>query len=348
LRSADCPASIAEIAAVIISAVKTKRARGFLGLACISGWLLGLSCSLVVGAAEVPTPPKGQWAATTLALLHYNRRLCDGIAGKVRSRWRSLGDGPNSEKAIRDYVLQTVLSELTAARATGDIVDRFLPQAKSEAGRETGSALIRLYELETALCDAVALPTGPRESFDLEIVDLLDRIEREQAELGRLLVVPEATLASALEPYLLPIQTAGVEAEGNYLDYLEGLRPKPQPPTLKELMVAWHHVYATAVAPVKGALGRFVAARQASDAAAIRQACREISATVIPVLRAKELFKAPDSKVDQPLYQAYLELQQLAAHCTAGRFREVDQSLASVQRQLGLAARTLTPYALQP
>lgn len=313
-------------------------------------WMLA-GCLAIPAAPRnldsLPQPEPGQWATTTLALLHYNRDLCDTIAGRVQQRWRSL-DGSGSEQQIRDYVLQSSLSDLAAARAADDIVDRFLSRARQEADRETAGSLTRLTELSSALCDAVALPTAPRRDFDLKIRDLLTRIDREKTELGRLLVTTEADLERALEPYLVPIQLAGVEAEGQYLDYLESIRPKPEPPSMQVRMEAWHRGYATRTATVKTALGKFLAARQTSDSQAIREACREISAEVIPLLRDETLFETPDPQVEQPLKKAYHQIRELATHCTAARFREVDLQIERVETYLALAARPLSRYSLQP
>lgn len=306
-----------------------------------------LAAGTVAAAARLPEPEPGQWARTTLALLRYNFELCDGIAGKIRSRWQR-NDGPNGESAIRDYVLQSALSDLAAARAAGDIIDRFLPRAKDEAGQETAASLGRLFELETSLCDAVALPTGTRADFDAKINQLLERIDLEEAELGRVLVLPDEVLKQALEPYLVPIQIAGVEAEGKYLDYLESIRPKPKLPTQQELMVAWHRRYSQEVATVKDALRRFLIGRQNNDAAVVRQSCREIAGAVIPVLRSSELFKAPDPSVEGPLRRSYVEVRVLATHCIAARFRETDQQIKEVQKYLGYAAQRLAPYSLEP
>lgn len=342
--------SMASAIAAIISLVKLSRILPSLSLSWLHGAAALLVCWLAAGAAvaaaQLPRPETGEWAQTTLALLRYNRELCDGIAGQIRNRWRN--DGANSENTIRDFVLKSSLSDLAAARAAGDIIDRFLPRAKDEAGQETGASLGRLFELETALCDAVALPTGPRDDFDLKITQLLERIDLEEAELGRWLVLNEEILEQALEPYLVPIQIAGIEAEGEYLDYLESIRPKPKLPTRQELMVAWHQHYSQKVAKVKDALRRFLIGRQNNDAAVVRESCREIASSVIPVLRNDALFKAPDPSVEEPLHRAFVELRVLATHCIAARFRETDKQIAQVQKYLGYAAQRLAPYSLQP
>ena len=296
----------------------------------------------------MPQPGKGQWAPTTLALLHYNRDLCDTIAGRVRERWASLGDNGQGEKAIRDFVLNSSLSDLAAARAAADMAQSLLTGAREEAGQETGASLTRLAELGTSLCDTVALPTAPRKSFEDQIAGLLGRIDRESTELGRLLVVPQSTLDAALEPYLVPIQIAGIEAEGQYLDYLESIRPKPQPPTQAELMAAWHKGYAAKTEGVKRALGIFLAARQQNDSGQIRASCRQITAQIIPILRDKAMFKTPDPELDIPLREAYEEIRELANHCSAARFREVDKQIGRVQTYLGLSAQILGRYSLTP
>lgn len=319
--------------------------------------LLAAHATYAAGS-DISLPPEGQSAATTLALLDYNRRLCDGVTGKVLNTWRSLGDGPRAEQRIRDVVVERELADLAAGRAASDIVRSFLPRARAEAGTETAASLERLHQLIEELCDTVAWPTAPRGRFATGVRDLLDRIDREQEELGRLLVVPEDALEDALEPYLTAIQLAGVEAENEYLDHLESLKPKPRGPTLEELMQAWHGRYSEAVGPTKQALGQFLQARAANDSRAISQACREILAAVIPVLRDDQLFKLPTPQIPAskgitmetyaPLRQAYEEIRQLAFDCNAGRQREAHADLAEMERQLQIAAAHLGKFSLAP
>ena len=62
------------------------------------------ACALLVAPPEVwaqadavPDPATGTWASTTVALLDYNRELCDGIAGKVVDYWRGLSTSPKAQ-----------------------------------------------------------------------------------------------------------------------------------------------------------------------------------------------------------------------------------------------------------
>ncbi|MEM9594458.1 MAG: hypothetical protein AAGD06_09350 [Acidobacteriota bacterium] len=330
-------------------------------LPVVGGALIGGDASAAY--VEAPDPPEGRWAATTLALLHHQKDLCDSIAGQVIGHWQGFGAGTaqqgsadgdaasleGQEKAIRDYVLDTQLSDLAASRATADIIDRFLPRSRSETSGETSSALERLFGLEKSLCDTVALPTAPIEDFRSRIADILDRIERENEELGRLLVVPDEDLEAALEPYLMPIQLAGISAEGEYLEYLESIRPKPKGPSTAERMAAWHRqVYGPAVAPSKTAFGGYLKARRANDGRALGRHCRDLSRATIALLRRPEVFEAPDEKVRAPLQQAYVEMRGLATHCTAGRYREVQEHFEDLQRNLSTAAERLSLYNLRP
>ena len=63
----------------------------------------------------------------------------------------------------------------------------------------------------------------PGEEQELSVGDevevFLDRIENEEEALGGLLVVPEEELEAALDPYLTPIQLAGVEAQELIRDF---------------------------------------------------------------------------------------------------------------------------------
>jgi hypothetical protein len=323
-----------------------------------------LGALLVPGLAaqdgEVPPPPPGRAAHATLALLHYNRDVCDGIAGKVVGHWRGLDGSPEAqEEAVRDLVTdRDLLSQLAAGRAAGDIVRDLLPRTREEAGSETGATLERLSGLVKELCDTVALPTAPREGFEERVADLLDRIEREEGELGRLLVVPEAELEKALEPYLTPIQIAGFEAENEYLDYLESQKEKPQAPTLTELMHRWHREYSREVLPTKQALGKYLKARQANDSRGMAGACKEILEAVIPLLRDGEIFKIPtpllpasrgvEMRTLPPLHKAYQEIRDMAIACRNGRTREVIVHLEEMQRQLRAAAGHLGEHGLAP
>ncbi|MCP3960175.1 MAG: hypothetical protein GY719_20210 [bacterium] len=311
--------------------------------------LLGLPLTARAQTDDVPDPTDGKWALTTLALLEYNRELCDGIAGKVLAYWSGLSAGPDAQlDSVRRYVVDRELSNLAIGRAASDLVYDFLPDVAAEAGSETGSTLTRLYGLQVQLCDSVAYPKSGRDEFEAEVRRLLDRIEREGAELGRLLVAPEDVLDDALLPYLGHVQMAGVEAEGEYRDYLESLKPPPALPTLQDLMQAWHRSYARAVGPTKQALARYLQGRQKNDGPLIRTACRELSAAVIPLLRNERVFEAPADGVHEPLQRAFVEIKLLASECSAGRSREMETHYGAMQQQLGAASRVLAEFSLRP
>ena len=328
-------------------------------LPLISILLCGLLWSPPAQAIEIPEPEPGFYAPTALALLNYNRRVCDDIAGRVAERWHQFPEGTaETERRIQEWVTESSLSDLAAGRAASDIVRDLLPQARSETDAETAGSLGRLHELETELCDTVALPLGPLEDFERRVDGLLERIQREEEELGRLLVVPEDILAKSLEPYLRPIQLAAFEAEAEYRDYLESLRPKPQGPTHQDLMVEWHRRYAAAAQPTKNALRDYLVARNANDTREMAKACREISAAVIPFLKQDDYFRIPVPQLPaskgykwvvlESLQRAYKEMRELAINCSAGRSRETVEHLQAMQEQLAEAAGYLARFSLQP
>ncbi|NJL29190.1 MAG: hypothetical protein HC897_15560 [Thermoanaerobaculia bacterium] len=240
------------------------------------------------------------------------------------------------------------MTDIAGARTAGDFARRFLPRAKAETNLETGSSLERLLKLQTELCDRVALPTAPYSEFETAVRGLSERIAREEAELGRLLVVPDDVLKRTLGPYLVPIQLAGVAAEGELNDYLNSLRKEPEPPSMAELMAGWHQTYAPAVQPVKTALGKALGARRSGDRIQLSSGCRELSAAVVPVLDHPQLLRSPDAQVNASLRKAYQHIQRLAGQCTAGNFKEVDKSLSLMQSELQIAAAALRKYSLQP
>lgn len=316
--------------------------------------LLIAACAVVLPAGarppgDVPEPATGHWAETILSLLHYNREVCDSIAGKVVNYWGSLAASPEAElEAVRQFVVDRELSNLASGRAASDIVEGFLPGVQEEANQETVAALKRLHEMEIELCDTVAFPNASRQAFEGELQQILDKIEREEAELGRLLVVPPKVLESAIGPYLGRIQIAGVEAEGEYRDYLDSLKPPPTLPTRQDLMEAWHRRYTPAVRPAKEALGRYLTGRRTNDSQLIRSACREILGAVIPLLRNDRIFHAPEETVYKPLQRAFFELQKMAGECSAGRSREMETHYRAMQQQLAAASQVLAEFSLKP
>lgn len=312
---------------------------------------LGLCVSAAAPAQtdDLPRMTPAERAESVVALLHYNRELCDRIAGKVIAYWNGLSASPEAElEAVRQLVVSRELSNLAQSREVADVVEDLLTELDGESDRETLASLGRLQKLEVELCDTVAYPKESRQRFEDDLATTLDRIEQEESELGRLLVVSAAQRESALAPFLARIQMAGVEAEGEYRDYLESLKPPPQQPTQQELMEAWHRQYSAAVQPTKQALGKYLAGLRASDSTQMREACREISAAVIPLLRRKQVFEAPFEKVTRPLYRAFVEIKQMAAECVAGHSREREEHYSAMQTQLANASGLLARFSLQP
>ena len=302
------------------------------------------------GAQDDVSPPKqGTAAATTYALLSHNRELCDGIAGKLVIHWGKLNSSPEAQlETMRQRVVDRNLSSLASARAASDLVKGFLPRVREETDGKTGDALERLHGLGVELCDTIAYPSGTRGDFQDKLASILDRIEREEAELGRVLVVGEDALKSALSPYLGHVQMAGVEAEGEYRDYLDSLKPPPKEPTLQELMEHWHRAYSQAVLPTKQALGKYLQGRKANDAKVIRTSCREVLAAVIPLLRNERVLKVPLPTVNKPLRRAFTELRMMASECTAGRSREMETHYKEMQVHLAAASGLLAEFSLRP
>ncbi|MCP4655373.1 MAG: hypothetical protein GY856_08135 [bacterium] len=295
-------------------------------------------------AAAIPPPQAGREAATVLALLRHSHGLCSEVGTRLLTYWR----GPRGQDALDNYVLNQATSEISEARSAADFVRRFLPQARRETDAETAAALERLYELETSLCNTVASPRPPREEFEAGLQEILERIESKEGELGRLLVATEEEVQKALEPYLEPLERAGVEAEREHQAYLESTRAKPSPPTLKELMTAWHQRYAQGAQPTKLALSKYLRARQEHDARAIGVACREMLVAVLPLLDNREFLQAPDSRVETSLRGAYREIQRWAGHCASGRFTEVEKHYERMQQHLTKATALLAGYELRP
>lgn len=313
---------------------------------------LGLTASTAGAAPQAPDPPDGRWAVTTVAVLTHQKNTCDILAVRILDHWRGLPPATSrdiDEERIRQYVLQSQLSDLAASRSAGDLVSRFLPRSRSETNSETVASLRRLAGLATELCDAVALPVAPLPQFETKIHEILDRLEVEQAELGRLLVVSDEEEQSALEPYLIPIQVAGIEAEGEYLAYLESLKPKPKEPTIHDRMAAWHtQIYLPAVAPVKQTFGTFLAARRANKGREMSAACRKLTTDVAALMRNEKAFQAPDPRLENPLRNVYLSMRRLSTQCTAGRSREVQNQMGEIQRHLRNSGEIMKRYSLTP
>ncbi|MCG8456136.1 MAG: hypothetical protein MI919_07630 [Holophagales bacterium] len=302
-------------------------------------------------SAKVPQPPDGRYGDATVALLYHQRDICDALAGQVLEYWTGLDEMPEDaqEEAVRDFLLERQLSDLAASRTVADLVERFLPQAEGKASSEASSSMKRLFDLDRELCDTVALPVAPREQFQEKVAGLLDRIEVEQEELGRLFVVSDAQIAAALEPYLTYVQMAGIQAEGEYLTYLESIRPKEKGPTIHDRMRAWYEqVYLPGVAPAKQALGAYLKARNSNNPRSVGGACRQLSGKVTPLLRDGSALEAPDTRVKPLLRRAYTDMRLLATACNVGKTREVEVHYRDLQIHLREAAELLSRYGLRP
>ncbi len=324
----------------------------------LGGLLGGLRQPAKAQGPEIPDPPIGQSPQTVLAVLDYNRNLCDRVAGKVIERWQALGESPGAVESIRQYLVDEELSELAAGRAATDVVRRLMKTVRSESNQATADSLTRIGDLIQDLCDTVALPTPPQVAFEDKLRDTLDRIEKERTDLGSLLVVTDEQLRELLSAYLPPIQLAGIEAHDEYLDYLESIKPKASGPTLEQLVQAWHQRYQEATRPTKVALGKFLQARQRNDVRALRESCSEIINNVIPLLREDEVFMIPTQQLPvsagirpvllPPLQRAYREIRDVAVNCKAGRSREVGEHFSAMEEELQKAARALSRYSLTP
>ncbi|MEM6455726.1 MAG: hypothetical protein AAF772_11575 [Acidobacteriota bacterium] len=325
---------------------------------------------------DAPDPDPGLWAPTTLSLLDYNRRQCEGIAQRLVVHWHqaiqqhnasSLASptspatppsaepaGPltaeQEERIARDYVLHNTVSDLAAARTAADLINEFMPNARREIGTETVASMQRLFDVQTKLCDLIAAPTGTLIPFQTQVDVLLSRIDTEEGELGRLLVVDDSRLESLLAPYLVPIRSAGVSAEGELRAYLASLVPPPKEPTIGEKLAVWHNYYSGAARPTKEALGRLLRARNAGDTRTLRQACRDLASSVVILLDDRSALRGapPEVPIGDSLQRAYMNLRSVATACNAGRFREVDKHMTTAQQYLTLAARHMRPYQLNP
>lgn len=309
-------------------------------------------------ALEFEEPEKGRRASTVLALVNYNRDLCDGLAQRTLRHWRRMGGGAESRGRVRK-LLDGEAAVVARGRVASDIVRALLPGAQVEVGAETGSSLARLHEMVRELCDVVVgLPVGSAEDLQARLDEIFEDLEREEEELGRLLVVPEDELEAAQQPYWKPINLAGVEAENEYLDLQDSLRRPPPQRTHRERMEEWHERYIAAVRPTREALGKYIVARQKNDFRTMSKACREISTQVLPLLRKEEIFKVPMPRVPASkgwqnsllpsLRDSYKAMRDMAIDCTAGRSREVQKHLGEMQKQLAGAASFLAQFSLKP
>ncbi len=332
-----------------ISRLRFAHIAGALGVFTLGS--LFLPSPALSAPAAIPMPPRGEAVATVLSLIRFKHSSCDRIAGKILEHWEHYeGSDEEKEEKARDYILKSELSDLAASRAAADIVVKLLPRVKMEVNSETHGSMARLDTVVTSLCDLVAFPTGPLASFRQHLAEVLNRFEREETELGRLVVIPSsATLEASIEPYLGKIQLAGLSAEAEYQQYLESLRPKRRKATFSEQVQEWHRqVYTPATAPTKLALGKYLAAREKQDSQATSLACRELSAQLITLMRDTSVFKGPDANLEDPLRLAYAELRGLATNCINGNSREVDRRWSQFNARLQRLSTDLGRYGVQP
>lgn len=299
--------------------------------------------------SAVPDPPDGQWAATTVALLRHGHERCAGVADGLLAHWRRLrGDGPGVSASLDRFVLTRATADLAAARQALDLARGFLPRAALEVDPVAGAALDRLYEAETELCTLVALPAPPIDAFQRRLDEIAAHGGDAERELGERLTLPRKGQASReLAPYLGLIETAATAAQQRMLADRE-VPPPPRGPTLGEKMAAWHLRYSAAVPPSKLALRAYLEGRRTNDAGAIQQACKDLLAAVIPLLADEPVFQTPDPEAGEPLLDVYTTMRRLAVHCTAGRFREADDTYERLERDLAAAGAVLSKHGLRP
>ncbi len=316
------------------------------GLACLVA--LALEVTSAAGAT-VPDPPSGLWARTSLALLGHSQERCAGIGEGILQHWGTLsGSTERQRNALDRYVLRRTTADMSAAREALDVARRFLATTTRESDADTGSALLRLYEAATGLCNAVAQPAPPRADFEARLAEIRQKVEDAERTLGRLVAASPEDLADDLAPYLPALQEAADRAEEKNRRDLAVEPEKVTGPTLQERMVTWHQGYTQAVTPTKLALRRYVEARRANDSRAIQASCRELLTHVQAVLDQPGIFQAPDGVVTEPLLAVYRSMRLLGGQCTAGRFGQVDEQYSRMTNSLRKAAEALAPYRLQP
>lgn len=320
---------------------------------------LALLCTVAGGVAQAqdsrpsgpPLPGAGKEAITILALLDYQFDGCFQLSDAIVTRWdRMAGSDEHQQQRIRDWILQSHTGEMASFRKAGDEADELLDRLQPKIRREAGASLRRMAEHTGRLCDLVAVPVGPFESYRIETHETVEKIEREIRELGRLVLSDDERMAEAIAPYLPSIQMAAMDAEGEYQEFLEAEKPEePEGPTMAQLMQHWHQeVYSPTVLPAKRALAAYLRAQQERNRG-VGSACRDLSRAVIGVLRDETVFtSAPDPAVAEPLRKAYSEMQALAVDCSAARLQRAQEHLDRTRGWLGEAAGILAPYGLQP
>lgn len=316
---------------------------------CLSGTV---ALAQSARAETLPLPAAGKEAVTVLGLLDYQFQGCEQLSRGISTRWdRMAGSPEHQEQRIRDWILQSHTGEMASYRKAGDLADDLLDEVQQKIRREAGASLRRMADHTGRLCDLVAVPVAPFESFQLETLEAVEKIERETRELGRLVLSDEERMAEAVAPYLPKIQMAAVQAEGQYQDFLDTEKPKePEGPTPAQLMQHWHReVYTPATLPSKRALGSYLRAQQERNRS-VGSACRDLSRALIPVLKdTSQVFSsAPDPKVVDPLRRAYAEMQALAVDCNAARLQRAQTHLNRTRGLLAEAAAVMAPYGIQP
>ena len=334
--------------------LSSARRSGFLGRCLLGACLLVAALTVADSAAgqsreATPSPRDGRFTVTVLALLGHSHGRCDDIGERLTSHWRKLSQ-KDPTAALEQFLLQRATEDLAAARQALDDVRQLLPGVARTADADVHRALDELFEAETELCNLVTRPSPPRSRFLDRLESTKIKIASIESRLGNMLAVPgEDELSRLLEPYLERIDRAGEVAREKVRRDLEAMRPPPPPPpTMTELMAGWHRGYQARVRTTKLALGQYVQGRRNNDARAIREACKTLLAEVVPILGEEDAFRAPDENVEEPLRKAYISLRNLAGHCTAGRFGDVDDSFRRAQFYLGEAAKVLGPYSLSP
>lgn len=303
-------------------------------------------------AESLPIPAAGKEAVTVLALIDYQFQGCELLSEGITTRWdRMAGSPEHQEQRIRDWILQSHTGEMASLRKAGDLAEELLDQVQPKIRREAGASLRRMAEHTGRLCDLVAVPVAPFESFQLETLETVEKIEREERELGRLVLSDEKRMAEAITPYLPTVQMAAVEAEGQYMDFLETEKPKePEGPTPAQLMQHWHdEIYAPATLPAKRALAAYLKAQRERNRG-VGSACRDLSRALIPILRdtSNVFATVPDPAVIEPLRRAYAEMQALAVDCNAARVQRAQEHLDKTRFLLAEAAAVLAPYGIAP
>lgn len=324
---------------------------GFGLLALFSAVLAASTAAQEARPTGPPIPAAGKEAITILALLDYQFEGCQGLSEGILTRWeRMAGSDEHQEQRIRDWILQSHTGEMASFRKAGDAADELLDQLQPKIRREAGASLRRMAEHTSRLCDLVAVPVAPYTSFQLEVLDTVEKIEREIRELGRLVLSDDKRMAEAIAPYLPTIQMAAMEAEGQYMDFLEAEEPEePKGPTKAQLMQHWHdEIYSPAALPAKRALAAYLKAQEERNRG-VGSTCRDLSRAVVPILRDNKVLPSlPDPSLVEPFRRVYTEMQELAADCNEARLQKAQEHLEKTRELLNELSVLLLPYGIKP